>query len=164
MQGHKGGKRGQHVAMDGDVDVGPPPEFVGGTVHLGRARAWKELVIRKIGAEQDQQVRVLDALGGGTVAQQARHADVVRVVVLHEVLAPERMADRRPDQLGQGDHLIVGALHAGSREDGNFLRRVDCVGQHSGRFPAPGPGLRARTPQEAACRLLLPARRCRPEE
>ena len=40
-----------------------------------------------VGAEQEQQVGILHALGGRTVPQQAGHADVIGIVVLNELLA-----------------------------------------------------------------------------
>ena len=128
-QRHEGGKGGEDVAVHCDVDVGPPPQFVRGPVHLRRPGSGEELVVREVGAQQDQQVRVLDALGRGAVTQQPGHADVVGVVVLHEVLAAEAVADRRRDQPGERNHLVVRALDAGTGKDGHLAGGVDGVGQ-----------------------------------
>ena len=87
----------------------------------------QELRVGEVGADEQQQVRVMDARVGGAVAEQTRHADVVRVVVLDPLLAPERVADGSLEQFGERDDLVVCALDAGAGEDGDGLRRVDRI-------------------------------------
>ncbi|GAC1603623.1 MAG: hypothetical protein NVS3B6_14900 [Pseudarthrobacter sp.] len=130
----RNGEGGQHVTVDSDVHVGPPPQPVGRPVHLGGAGFRQELVVGKVGAQQDEQVRVLNPFGSGAVAQQAGHPDVEGVVVLDEVLAAERVADRRVDQFRERNQFVVGALHAGTGEDRHSPRLVDRIGQllHAG--------------------------------
>ena len=128
-QRHQGRKGGQHVAVDRDVDVGPAAQFLRGPVHLRRAGSRQELVIGEVCAEQDQQIGVLDPLGCCAVAQQPRHADVVGVVVLHEVFAAERVPDRGVHGFREGHDLIVGALDAGTGEDRHLVRSIDGLGQ-----------------------------------
>jgi hypothetical protein len=64
-------------------------------------------------------------------SEQPGHADVVGVVVLHELLTAERVHDRRLERLGQRDDLVVGSPTAGAGEDRDPLRPVEQVGGSS---------------------------------
>src|SRR5690606_25810085 len=65
------------------------------------------------------------------VAEQAAHADLVRVVVLDPVLASQRVAHRRLHRVGQGDDLVVRVAHPGAAEQRDGVRGVDGVGELS---------------------------------
>ena len=67
-----------------------------------------------------------------TVAQQAVHAYVKRVLVLDVHLATQSVADGGLDLLRQLEHLVAGVLNADTNEKGNGLGLVDGLGQGSG--------------------------------
>ena len=67
-----------------------------------------------------------------TVAQQAVHAHVKRVLVLDVHLATQSVADRSLDLLRQLEHLLAGVLDADANEEGDGLSLVDGLGQGSG--------------------------------
>ena len=120
-----GRERRLDVTVDRQVDGGAAPEVFGARVDLHGAGVGQELVVREVGAEHDHEVGVFDALSSRAVAEQAGHADVERVVVLDEVLAAQRVPDRRLDLLGERDELFVRTLDAGAAEDGDRLGAVD---------------------------------------
>ena len=64
-------------------------------------------------------------LVAGAVAEQPRHADVIGVVVLDPFLAPQRVAHRGLEPLGQGQDLVVGAGDATAAEQRDPPRLVD---------------------------------------
>ncbi len=117
------------VALDRQVDGRAAAEHLGARIDLHGARVGQELVVREVGADHDHEVGVLDALGGGAVAEQARHADVERVVVLHEVLAAQRVPDGRLGLAREPHELVVCPGGTGAGEDGDLLRRVDLGGK-----------------------------------
>ena len=55
-------------------------------------------------------------IAGGS-ADNTRHADIVGVVILDEVLAAGRVSHRRLQPSRRGDHLVVRTRAAGTRID-----------------------------------------------
>ena len=116
---HKGEQRADrlaHVAGHADLDRHAPPELGRIVIHLRYRAVGQEVVIGKVGAEQDQQVGLVDGLVAGAVAEQPAHADVVGVVVLDPLLAAERVADGRKQPAGELHHLVVGVAHSRAGE------------------------------------------------
>ena len=77
------------------VDLGAPAELFSTDVDLDDRRVLgKELLVRKIGSDHQQQVAVHHRVIAGRKSEQAGHAHVKRVVVLDELLPAHRMHDR----------------------------------------------------------------------
>ena len=127
------GQRRQHRARTGgDAGIGAPqmPDLVGVGIDMDdppplRARV-HQLIARGQRVPQPRAQRQ-DAVGRGQrLAQPAAHpdaqiADIVRVPVVHVVLAPERHRDRQPPALGKG-----------GQPDGIGLRPQRAAGHHDG--------------------------------
>ena len=71
-----------------------------------------ELRPGEIGAEQQQHVAIEHGVIAGGPADHASHADIVRVVVLDEVLAARRMGHRRLQPRSRGDDFVMRARAA----------------------------------------------------
>ena len=67
-----------------------------------------ELPIGKVGAEHQQGIALLHGVVAGAESEQSSHADVEGIVVLDDLLAPEGMDDRRLNDVGQGEDLVMG--------------------------------------------------------
>src|SRR5712671_6983495 len=74
--------RGGHIADQAELDRRPAPEVLRPYVELGDAHAAFriKLAVGEVGAEHEQRIAVAHGVVAGTEADQARHADVVRVV------------------------------------------------------------------------------------
>ena len=115
---------GLDLRVDREADVRAAAQLLRVRIHLNGRGVRQELVVGEVGAQQDQHVGVVHALGGCAVAQQARHAHVEGVVVLDEVLAAQRVADRGLERVRQGDDLVVGTLDARAGEDRDLVGLV----------------------------------------
>jgi hypothetical protein len=71
----------------------------------------------------------VDAVVSRPITEHAGHAHVERVVVLDPLLAAQGVPDWTSEKVRERDHLVVGAGHSGTGEDGHLLRLVDGVGQ-----------------------------------
>lgn len=141
------------VAVHGQAQAGAAAEPLRGDVDLRRAHGvGEELVVREVGADQQQQIRVVQAVVGGAVAEQADHPHVERIVVLDPLLAAQAVTDRGADRVGEREHLLAGPAHPGSGEDRDASGLVDRGGQrphirlgrhHRGRRGAHQPRRRA---------------------
>ena len=115
---------GLDLSVNREANVRAATQLLRVRVHLNGRGIGQELVVGEVGAQQNQHIGVVHALRGRTVAQQARHAHVEGVVVLDEVLAAQRVADRGLERVGQGDNLVVGALDARAGEDRDLVRLI----------------------------------------
>ena len=97
----------------------------------------KNCGIRKIRAQHQQRVAVHHGVVAGGKAQQPGHADVVGIVVLDELLAAQRMHDRRLQLRSHCHQLIMRALAARAAQDGDLLRPVEQLGGLA-QFPRGG--------------------------
>ena len=121
-QGPKGRPRIPHEPV---VDLRAPPELLAADVDLHDRRLLrKELAVREVRAEHQQEVAVHHRVIAGREPEQARHADVERVVVLDELLAPHRVHDRRLQPAREGGQLRVRARTPRAAEDRRLRRRV----------------------------------------
>ena len=127
--GQDGLDEGLDVGADREGDVGATSELLRVVLHLDGEGVGQELVVREVGAQQDEHVGIVHALGGSTIAEQTGHAHVERVVVLDEVLATQRVTDRGLELVRQGQDLVVGTLDTGTGEDGNLPGVVEELGQ-----------------------------------
>ena len=132
---------GLDLRVDREADVCAAAQLLGVRVHLNGRGVRQELVVGEVGAQQDQHVGVVHALGGRAVAQQARHAHVEGIVVLDEVLAAQRVADRCLECIRQGDDLVVSSLDTGASEDSDL---VGLVQERCGLFNIGGVGSKCR--------------------
>jgi hypothetical protein len=104
-------------------------------IHLDDRRVvGQELPVREVGAEHQQRVAPQHRPIAGREAEQPGHADVERVVVLDELLAPQSMDDRRLELFRQRDELRVRPLRAGAGQDRHPAAPVD----HGRRLGDPG--------------------------
>ena len=115
---------GLDLSVNREANVRAATQLLRVRVHLNGRGIGQELVVGEVGAQQNQHIGVVHALRGRTVAQQARHTHVEGVVVLDEVLAAQRVADRGLECIRQGDDLVVGALDARAGEDRDLVRLV----------------------------------------
>ena len=118
-----------HLGVNREAHVRAATQLLGVRIHLNRWSRGQELVVGEIRAQQDQHVRVAHAFRSRAIAQQARHTHVEGIVVLDEVLAAQRMTDRRLECIRQRDHLVVGALDTRTREDRDLVRLVEQGGR-----------------------------------
>ena len=132
---------GLDLRVDREADVRAAAQLLRVRVHLDGRGGRQELVVGEVGAQQDQHVSVVHALSCCAVAQQARHAHVEGVVVLDEVLAAQRVADRCLECIRQGDDLVVGSLNTGAGEDSDL---VGLVQERCGLFNIGGVGSKRR--------------------
>ena len=132
---------GLDLRVDREADVRAAAQLLGVRVHLDGRCGRQELVVGEIGAQQDQHVGVVHALSCCAVAQQARHTHVEGVVVLDEVLAAQRVADRCLECIRQGDNLVMGAFDAGAGENGDLVGLVE---EGCGLFNVGGIGSQCR--------------------
>ena len=86
----------------------------------------EERPVGEVGAEHDQRVAVLHGPVPGAESDQPGHPHVVGVVVLHELLAAERVHRRGLQRSGQRDELVV---RAGAARPGQDRHRAGVV-QH----------------------------------
>jgi hypothetical protein len=104
------------VRSGAECDRMTPADMRGITIDLNdRGLVRIELTPGEVGAEQQQNVAAEYRSMSGGGADNPGHSDVVRVVVLDEVLAPGCMGHRRLQARGGGDYLVVraGATGAG---------------------------------------------------
>ena len=91
-----------------DLDRHPAADLLAAHVDLDhRHPVREERPVGEVGAEHDQGVAVLHGPVPGAEPDQPGHPHVVRVVVLDELLAAERVHDRRLQRPGQRDELVV---------------------------------------------------------
>lgn len=115
-----------HIAPHGEVELGAAAQVLRADVDLGDLDVvGEERVVREVGAEEDQQIALVGGLAGGAVAEQYAHADVVRIVVLDVLLAPQRVPHRGLDLLRELHDLGVRARGAAAAEQGDLVGRVD---------------------------------------
>ena len=122
-------QRRADIAVHRELERRAPAEPGRVPVDLDRAGAREEVVVGEVGAEQQQQLRLVHGLVTGAVAEQPAHPDVVGVVVLDPLLTPQRVPDRAVQLPGQLHHLRVGRLHPGAAEQRHGLRSVQPLGQ-----------------------------------
>ena len=84
-----------------------------------------ELRPREIRSEQQQHVAVENGVIAGGLADDPGHADVVRIVVLDEVLAARRMGHGRLQARRRGDHFVMRALATGAGIDRDRFALVE---------------------------------------
>ena len=84
-----------------------------------------ELGPRKICTEKKQRVAVEDRMIAGGSADHAAHADIVGVVVRHEVLTPRGVGHRRFQPRSGSDYLVVRAGAAGAGVDRDCVAPVE---------------------------------------
>ena len=122
---------GGYVTGDRVRNLGAAADVGAVDVHLCHVGIRQEVVVREVGTQQDEQVSLVGGLVCRTVAQQAVHAYVERVLVLDVHLATQSVADRSLDLLRQLEHLLTGVLNAGANEQGDGISLVDGLGQGS---------------------------------
>ena len=126
-QGPQGRPRISHEPV---VDLRAPAELLAADVDLHDRRLLrKELAVREVRAEHQQEVAVHHRVIAGREPEQTGHADVERVVVLDELLAPHRVHDRRLQLAGEGDQLRVRARTPRAAEDRRLRGRVENLRQ-----------------------------------
>ena len=76
-----------------------------------------ELGPRKICSELKQHIAVQDGMIAGGLTNDARHPDIVGIVVRDKILAPRGVGHGRLQPLGRGDYLVVRAGTAGAGID-----------------------------------------------
>ncbi len=84
-----------------------------------------ELGPGKICSEQEQHITVEDSVIAGGLADEARHPDIVGIVMRHKVLAPRGVGHWRLQPRGGGDHFVVRAGTAGAGIDRDRLAPVE---------------------------------------
>ena len=76
-----------------------------------------ERPIREIAAQQKQRVARHHRVIAGAEADQAGHADVVRIVVFDKRLAAQRVDNRGAERVGQRNHFVMRSRHAAAAHD-----------------------------------------------
>jgi hypothetical protein len=110
------------------VDADAPADVFAAGIDLHDARVLgEERPIGEVGPEHEQCVAVLHRPIAGGESEQARHAHIVWVVVLDELLPAHRVHNWRCEPLGDGDQLVMGALAAGPGEDGDAVGGIQQI-------------------------------------
>ena len=105
-------------ADQADVDGDTAADVLAADVDLDHLRVVRiERPVGEVGPEHQQRVAMLHRAVARGEPEQSGHADVVGVVVLDELLAAQRVHDRRLERLGQRDDLVVSTLAARAGED-----------------------------------------------
>ena len=108
----------------------PPPDVCRIAINLNDGRAIRiELGPREVRAEQKQHIAVEYGVITGWSADDAGHSNIVRIVVLDEVLATGRVRHRRLEPRRRGDHLVMRCGAASARIDRNCLAFVENGGE-----------------------------------
>src|SRR5580693_4712948 len=102
----KGVDGGLDIANGPDRDRMPPPDVRRIAIDLNDGRAIRiELAPGEIRAEQKQHIAVEDGVIASWAADHAGHPDIVRIVVLDEVLATGRVRHWRLQSRRRCDHF-----------------------------------------------------------
>src|SRR5690606_11090667 len=118
------------VAVHGDVQPGAAAQVCGLDVDLRRRDVVRqERVVREVSADEDEQVGILHRVLAGAVPEQAGHTDVVRVLVLDDLLPAQRVPHRGGGEVGQLEHLLPRVPRAGADEERDLLGPVDGLGE-----------------------------------
>ena len=121
---------GLDVAEHAELERTAIAERLGAQVDLGDARVLgEELPIREIGAQHEQHVGRHHRVVARREAHQARHADIVWIVVLDVLLAAERMHDGRFQPAREFHDLRVRSLATGAAEQRHLATAVQQVRQ-----------------------------------
>ena len=114
-----------------EVDLCAAPDLVAADIDLDHLGVFgKELRVRKIGSEHQQNVAFFHGVVARTEADQTGETDVEGIVELDVLLAAQRVDDGRFERFGGRDQLGMRILAAGAAEDGDLLSGV----QDAGRF------------------------------
>ena len=85
----------------------------------------EELTVRKVGAQHQQRIAVHHRFITGRKADQAGHADVIRVVVFDVFLAAQRMHNRRFQALRQRQHFGMCPRTPCAAQQGHFAPVIE---------------------------------------
>src|ERR1700684_2235394 len=107
----------------------PPSEHLRPFVDLDNdAFVRQEFRIRIIGAEHQQQLAAHDRIVDGLGADHADAAHPMRVIVGHDILALDRMDQRRLEAIRKRAQVLRSAVAAGSAHDDDAVGRVQPAG------------------------------------
>ncbi len=120
------------VAHNAQIETTAATQVVASDVHLNDGLpAGIPVGIREVRSEHQEHVASTHRVVAGSETDQARHADVVGVVVLDKLLASQGVNDRRLDGLGEFHQLVVGARASGPSQDGHPLVAVQQIREAS---------------------------------
>ena len=101
QHGLKCGQGVPHIANEPEIEPGAPPEVFRPQVDLRDGRFFRiKLLIRKIGSQHQEGIAVHDGVVAGRKAKQARHPNIIRIVVFDVLLAAQCVNDRRLQGFG----------------------------------------------------------------
>src|SRR5580658_8863327 len=107
-----------YMPNQAQIDPGSPSYLLTKPVDLNdRCVFWIKLLIGKISSEHEKNFAVHHRVIAGGEAEQPRHPNVIRIVVLDEFLAAQRVHDWRVQPFGQCYELSVRALTASPAQD-----------------------------------------------
>src|SRR5271166_2706438 len=119
----KGSERGPGIAHKAEVNLGTASELLAAKIDLNHRRVFgKELLIREVGSDHQQQIAVHHRLVSGRESEKAGHAHIEGVVVLDELLPPHRVYDRSLQFAREFDQLGMRSSAARARKDRDPFR------------------------------------------
>src|SRR5215470_11972927 len=108
--GQQGVEGTLRIADETEVDLGPPAELLTPHIDLDDRRLLgKELLVWKIRADHQEEIAGHHGVVAGREAEETGHAHVEWVVVLDELLPPQRVHDGRVHSARERDQLRVRA-------------------------------------------------------
>ena len=115
-------------ADDAERRLRSPPERLRPLVDLNdHGHVGQELRIGVVGADHQQEIAVHDRVIRRPGADHADAAHPMRIVVRHEILALDRVDQRRLEPIRQGAQFIGGAMAAGAAHDEDMVREIDPI-------------------------------------
>src|SRR5580698_8320643 len=110
-----------HISDQAQIDWGSPSNLFAKPIYLNDLRVlWIKLLVREIRSQHQQRITVHHCVIARREAKQAGHSNIKRVVILDELLAPQRMNDWRLQQVCNHEKFRVSAATARAPEDGHF--------------------------------------------
>ena len=114
------------VALKAQTETAAATQVVGPDVNLNDGLPPGIPVgIREVRSEHQKHVASFQGAVSGGETDQARHADIVGVVVLNELLTSQGVNDRCPDGLCELHQFIVGTRAPGPGKDGHLLGAIE---------------------------------------
>lgn len=122
---------GGDVAHNPEAEAGPPAKIFRPNIHLDNLRIGglrKELLVRKIGSQHEQQIAIAHGMITGRHADEAGEPDVVRIIALQILLSFERAYHRRFEFFRKLQHLLLCARASRAAQKSDAAVRLQEIG------------------------------------
>src|SRR3984957_16658953 len=129
--GQQGFQRGLGVSNKTIINFAATPYLLASKIYLHDGRVLgKELLIGKVGAEQQQRITAHHCVIAGGESKQAGHAYIKRVVILDELLTAVSVHDGSLQLARELDQFAVSSGASGASKDGGLLLAIENPRKH----------------------------------